>query len=100
MEVVDKKGKTITIGSIVRYTGTGTTGEVSAIKVENNVGWVKLDKNDLWYNSKYLEVIGKEEYKEKRKVKPEIKEQIKKLKKMREELEEVDVSSEVCDGGG
>jgi len=101
LEIVDGRGKTITVGSVVRYTGTGTTGEVSGLKVEDNQGWARLVDSDLWYSTEYLEVVDKAEFERKEYEKRErIEKHLKKLKKMREDLEEVDMGSEVCDGGG
>ena len=47
MEVKDINGNVLTVGMAVRYTGTGTTGEISAIKVEDGEGWVRLEDSDL-----------------------------------------------------
>jgi len=101
LEIVDGRGKMITVGSIVRYGGTGTTGEVSGLKVENDQGWARLADSDLWYNTEYLEVIDKAEIERRESEKSErLDKSLKKLKKMREDLEEVDMGSELCDGGG
>ncbi len=113
MEIIDGRGKMITVGSVVRYSGTGTTGEVSGLKVEDGQGWARLADSDLWYNTEYLEVVDKsllerkkaeevvERAQPKRKERKEkIDKSLEKLKKMREELEEADMGSELCDGGG
>lgn len=101
MEIVDGRGKMITVGSIVRYNGTGTTGEVSGLKIEDDQGWARLADSDLWYNTEYLEVIDKAEIERRESEKSErLDKSLKKLKKMREDLEEVDMGSELCDGGG
>ena len=42
--VVDAREKEINVGNQVRYTETGTIGEVLEIKEENNASWVKIDK--------------------------------------------------------
>jgi len=97
MEVTDARGKPISKGSYVIYSGTGTIGEVSDVKIEEKESWAKME-NDLWYNSKYLEVLDKIEKSKTKKVKEE---DIKsKIDKMKQNLEDVDMSSELCDGGG
>lgn len=98
MEVMDVRGKAVTVGSTVRYTRTGTSGEVSAVKVEDNQVWVKMNDSDLWYNTEYLEVFDKSESETIRKTKAE--DALSKAEKIRKHLSEVDMSSELCDGGG
>jgi len=99
METLDLHGKTISKGAYVRYTGTGTFGEISDIKTENHETWAKLKEEKLWYNSEFLEVIEKPEEIEKlKRIKKE--DLVKKLKKKQHDLEGVDMSSELCDGGG
>ena len=63
MEACDLRGKTIDIGSYARYTGTGTTGQISDIKEENDNKWAKLENSDLWYSLDTIEVITKEDIK-------------------------------------
>lgn len=63
MEACDLRGKTINVGSYARYTGTGTTGQVSDIKEENHNQWAKLENSDLWYSLDTIEVITKEDIK-------------------------------------
>ncbi len=102
MEIVDARGKMVNVGSRVRYNRTGTTGEVSAIKLEDDQGWIKMDDSELWYNTEYLEVMDK--YQEKKIKAKTIDETtaaaLEKSKKMKKDLEEVAMSSELCDGGG
>ena len=96
MEVTDARGKLISKGSYVVYSGTGTIGEVSDVKVEENESWAKME-NDLWYNSEFLEVVDKLNKIKNKKSKGDIKS---KIDKMKQNLEDVDMSSELCDGGG
>ncbi|AXV37041.1 MAG: hypothetical protein CIT01_01875 [Methanobacterium sp. BRmetb2] len=97
MEITDARGKPISKGSHVIYSGTGTIGEVFDVKIEEKGSWAKME-NDLWYNSEYLEVLDKIEKSKTKKVKEE---DIKsKIDKMKQNLEDVDMSSELCDGGG
>ncbi|MBE2900545.1 DUF2098 domain-containing protein [Methanothermobacter thermautotrophicus] len=99
MEVKDINGNVLTVGMAVRYTGTGTTGEISAIKVEDGEGWARLEDSDLWYNTDYLEVVDKSELRRAvRKEGPG--DTIDRIRKMKEDFADVDMGSEVCDGGG
>lgn len=99
MEVKDVNGNVLTVGMAVRYTGTGTTGEISAIKVEDGDGWVRLEDSDLWYNSNYLELIDRSQLK-RGSGKGRKADTVEKLKRMKEDFEDIDMGSEVCDGGG
>ena len=63
MEACDLRGKTISVGSYARYSGTGTTGQVSDIKEENNNKWAKFNDSDLWYSLDTIELINKEDIK-------------------------------------
>ena len=98
MEVVDTCGKTITEGSYVIYGGTGTIGKVSGIKKLDEDIWAKIDSTDLWYKSNTLQVVDKADEKLKKASKEDFKEKVKKMKKT--VGEDIDMSSELCDGGG
>ncbi|HEY0196358.1 MAG TPA: DUF2098 domain-containing protein [Methanobacterium sp.] len=113
MEVADARGKNILKGSHVRYTGTGSAGEVLDIKTDDEGSWAKIDTTNLWYNSEFLELINQREYERielrgkqfKEKVDKEDRIQtkednIEKAAKLKKQLEDVDMSSELCDGGG
>ncbi len=108
METVNILSQDIHKGSHVRYAGTGSAGEVLDIKKDNEGIWAKIDSTELWYNSRYLEVIDKDHYekiKRKRTRMPKEKEDegkdhVKKVINLKKKLEEVDMSSELCDGGG
>lgn len=106
MEVADARGKNILIGSHVRYTGTGSAGEVLDIKTDEEGSWARIDTTDLWYNSMFLELINPHEYERiKRRAKQRTglsdkEEKIKKAVNLKKKLEDIDMSSELCDGGG
>jgi hypothetical protein len=104
MEVADAHGNNILKGSNVRYTGTGSAGEVLEVKIDDEGTWAKIDTTNLWYNSEFLELIDQREYlRYKRKQKKELSEkevQVEKAVKLKNKLEDVDMSSELCDGGG
>ena len=111
MDVEDIRGKPIHKGVHVRYTGTGSAGEVVDFRTDDKGTWVLLDTTDLWYKNQSLEVIGETEYSkmknhtvfksEKEQENANSKESVHdKIKKAKSKLEEVDMSSELCDGGG
>jgi len=100
MESLDSCGKPIEKGSYVIYNGTGTIGKIVDIKSENNESWIKVDSTDLWYNSQFIQAIDKaEEAKiESKFKKEEAAEKVKRMKKRT--FDDVDMSTELCDGGG
>ncbi len=98
MESVDVCGNPITAGKYVLYGGTGTIGKVSEVKTMENNTWAKIDTTNLWYKSNTLQVVDKADEKIQKASKEDIKEKIKKMKKLVDE--DVDMSSELCDGGG
>ncbi len=105
MEVADARGKNILKGSHVRYTGTGSAGEVLDIKTDTEGTWAKIDTTDLWYNSEFLELINLHEYERikgrgKQTKDRTKKDNVKKAVSLKKKLEDVDMSSELCDGGG
>jgi hypothetical protein len=111
MEVEDARGKPIVKGVHVRYTGTGSAGEVLDFRSDNEVTWVLMGTTDLWYQSESLEVIGEVEYnkiinhsifkKEENSEDIDEKEKVKeKIAGLKGKFEDVDMSNELCDGGG
>jgi len=106
MQVKDIRGKQILKGFQVRYAGTGSAGEVVDFKLDNDRTWVLVDTTDLWYDSKSLEVISVSSHKKldkKSKIEEDhnVGEDIKgKIKRSKSKFEDVDMSNELCDGGG
>ncbi|MGZ7069740.1 MAG: DUF2098 domain-containing protein [Methanobacterium sp.] len=98
MEVVDVCGNSIMAGSYVLYGGTGTIGKVSEVKTMEEDTWAKIDTTNLWYKTNNLQIVDKTEAKLKKASKKDLKEKVKKMKKIVDE--DVDMSSELCDGGG
>jgi len=97
MEVIDACGKSIIEGSYVIYGGTGTIGKVSDIKTIDEDTWAKIDTTKLWYKSSTLQLVDKTD-----KIIKELNEDIKEKIKKRQKLvgEDIDMSNELCDGGG
>lgn len=102
MEVADARGKNILKGSHVRYTGTGSAGEVLNLKEDEEGTWAQIDTTKLWYNSEFLELINQREYDRIKGRKKQIseKDKVEKAVSLKNKLEDVDMSSELCDGGG
>lgn len=92
----------ILIGSHARYSGTGSTGEIIDVKTDEKGTWAKIDTTELWYNTRFIEVINENEYQRLKKEKNELKteEKVKKEVSFKKKLNEIDMSSELCDGGG
>ncbi|SCG85299.1 DUF2098 domain-containing protein [Methanobacterium congolense] len=109
MEVKDALGKTISKGFYVRYSGTGSAGTVIDLKSDESGNWAKVDATELWYQGQYLEIIDKVKYENLNHGKTSEPEETqtdremtnKKLEKAKKiKLDDVDMSSELCDGGG
>jgi len=111
LEVEDIRGKSIQKGIHVRYTGTGSTGEAVDFKTNDEGTWVLLDTTDLWYKTKFVEVMSESEYNkmknhtifksEAKTEEADDKEMVKgKIKRSKGNFEDVDMSNELCDGGG
>mgnify|MGYP004443483939 FL=1 len=100
MVVLDAREKPINIGFQVRYINTGTIGEVIELKLEDDVGWVRLDKTGLWYVSNLLEVLDEKDLKEKRSYGEDKDVDIDAIKEGALDLENIELDSNVAEGGG
>jgi len=109
MEIKDALGKPISMGFYVRYSGTGSAGTVIDLKSDETGSWAKIDTTELWYQSQYLEIIDKAKYEnlnhektpEPEETSTELERTHKKLEKAKKiKLDDIDMSSELCDGGG
>lgn len=61
MEARDLRNKIIEKGSVVRYIGTLSIGEVDKISMENCQTWIRMDSSGLYYRSDYVEVLDKKD---------------------------------------
>lgn len=61
MDIKDAIGRNIEIGETVRYTATGTTGEVEDLKIKDELYWVKIKDTDMWYLAEAVEVLYENE---------------------------------------
>ena len=94
---VDARDKEISIDDFVRYGDTGTMGKVLDTKTEDDIDWVLIDKTDLWYKAKLVELLDEKDIKVK--FTPSGREiDIEDLKD--DALEFVDLEMDSCNGGG
>jgi len=95
----DARDKEITLDSYVRYVDTGTIGKVLDIKTTDGVDWVKIDKTSLWYRAKLVELLDEKDLKEKSdKSGKEL--DIEELKEKASRFEDMQMDSNVAEGGG
>lgn len=95
----DARDKEISIDDHVRYVDTGTVGKVLDTKIEDEIGWVLIDKTNLWYKSKLVEILDEKDINVKntptgRDV------DIDDLKEKAAKLENMEMDSSVAEGGG
>ncbi|WP_298501504.1 DUF2098 domain-containing protein [uncultured Methanobrevibacter sp.] len=96
----DARDKEITLESHVRYVDTGTIGKVIDMKTnDEGIDWVKIDKTDLWYRSKLVELLDEKDLKSKSTDKDDELD-IEALKEKAEKLENMQMDSSVAEGGG
>ncbi|WP_297827057.1 DUF2098 domain-containing protein [uncultured Methanobrevibacter sp.] len=97
--VVDAREIEIPLDSQVRYVDTGTIGKVIDMKTVDDVDWVKLDKTDLWYRSKLVELLDEKDIKESSW--GEAKEvNIEDIKERALDFEDVNIDANAGNGGG
>lgn len=97
----DARDKEITLDSHVRYVDTGTIGKVIDIKTNNEgIDWVKIDKTDLWYQSKFVELLDEKDLRKKSDNIDNDEIDIDALKEKAEKLENMQMDSSVAEGGG
>ncbi|KZX13570.1 DUF2098 domain-containing protein [Methanobrevibacter oralis] len=97
--VLDAREKEITMESHVRYVDTGTIGKVVDVKTEDGIDWVKIGKTDLWYRSSLLELLDEKDLKTKHDSNDDEMD-IEALKEKALDLENVELDSNVAEGGG
>ena len=100
--VLDARDIEIPLGSYVRYVDTGTIGKVLDLKTENDVGWVKIDKTDLWYRADLVELLDEKDIKKSTYYDNEGDDDIDidTLKEKARSLEDMEMDSSVAEGGG
>jgi hypothetical protein len=97
--VVDAREIEIPLDSQVRYVDTGTIGKVVDVKTVDDIGWVKLDKTELWYRSKLVELLDEKDIK--KSSWGEAKEvNIEDIKEKALDFEDVNIDANAGNGGG
>ena len=95
----DARDKEISIDDYVRYVDTGTVGKVLDTKTEDEIGWVLIDKTNLWYKSKLVEILDEKDINVKNT--PTGRDiDIEDLKEKSAKLENMEMDSSVAEGGG
>lgn len=100
MQVFDVRNKLIEPDKYVRYTGTGTVGKVVDLKEENNTNWVLIGETGLWYSPDLLEVLDEKYVKNKFKDSKNKEIDIEDIKNLRDDFENMELDSNVAEGGG
>ena len=96
----DARDKEIALDSHVRYVDTGTIGKVLDIKTTDGVGWVRIDKTDLWYRASLVEVLDDKDLNKRFDSGGDDELDIEALKEKAEKLENMQMDSSVAEGGG
>lgn len=97
--VLDARDVEITLDSHVRYVDTGTVGKVLDMKTTDGVDWVKIDKTNLWYRAKLVELLEDKDLKEKSDDNGNELD-IEELKEKATRFENLQMDSNVAEGGG
>ena len=97
--VLDARDKEITLGDHVRYVDTGTIGEVIDMRTRDGIDWVKIEKTNLWYRSKLVELLDEKDLK-KSLDDGDDEIDIEALKEKALDFENYDMDSSVAEGGG
>ena len=97
---LDRRDKELAIGNFVRYVETGTIGEIVEIKTANGTDWVRIDKTDLWYQSRLVELLDKKDIKKGFDDDCNDEIDIESLKEKALDLENIELDSNVAEGGG
>ena len=100
--VFDARDIEIPLNSHVRYVDTGTIGKVVDEKTQDGIEWVKIDKTNLWYRAKLVELLDEKDIKKSayydREDDNEV--DVDELKEKAMNFEDMELSSHVAEGGG
>lgn len=101
MIVLDARDIKIDLGSYVRYIDTGTVGKVIDFKNEEDVPWIKLEKTNLWYVANLVEVLDPKDLEIKDSPSEDDKKlDIEAIKEKKDKYENMELASNVAEGGG
>ena len=95
----DAREKEIDVGNHVRYVDTGTIGQIVEIKTENDIDWVRIDKTDLFYRANLVELLDEKDLNKKSDFDDDDVD-IEALKEKALDLENIELDSNVAEGGG
>ncbi|AMD17951.1 hypothetical protein TL18_07885 [Methanobrevibacter sp. YE315] len=100
--VLDARDIEIPLESHVRYVETGTIGKVIDVRTKDGVEWVMLDKTNLWYRSKLVELLDEKDIKKSTFYDKESDGEvdIEAMKEKARALEDLELDSKVAEGGG
>ena len=100
--VLDARDIEIPLESHVRYVETGTIGKVIDVRTKDGVEWVMLDKTNLWYRSKLVELLDEKDIKKSNYYDKESDGEvdIEAMKEKAQALEDLELDSKVAEGGG
>lgn len=99
--VLDRRDNELAVGDYVRYIDTGTIGKIVDVKTADGIDWVRIDKTDLWYKSKLVGLLDEKDIKKGFNDKDDNDEiDIESLKEKALDLENIELDSNVAEGGG
>ena len=100
--VLDARDIEIPLDAYVRYVDTGTIGKVIDTRTKDGIEWVMLDKTNLWYRSKLVELLDKKDIKKSDFYDKEGDDEldIEAMKEKAMSLEDIELDSNVAEGGG
>ena len=98
--VLDRRDNELAVGDYVRYIDTGTIGKIVDVKTADGIDWVRIDKTDLWYRSKLVELLDEKDLKKKSFDDDNDDIDIESLKEKALDLENIELDSNVAEGGG
>ncbi|WP_458456733.1 DUF2098 domain-containing protein [Methanobrevibacter sp.] len=100
--VLDARDIEISLGSYVRYVDTGTIGMVTDMRTKDGAEWVLLDKTNMWYRSKLVELLDEKDIKKSTYYDKESDGEIdiEAMKEKARALEDLELDSKVAEGGG
>ena len=98
--VFDARDIEINVSDHVRYVDTGTISEIVDVKTEDGADWIKLDKTNLWYRSKLVELLDEKDLKKTDESRDDDEIDIEALKEKALDLENIELDSNVAEGGG
>ena len=100
--VFDARDVEIPLNSYVRYVDTGTIGKVLDVKTEKGIEWVKLDKTNLWYRANLVELLDEKDIKKSTFYDNDDDGEldVEAMKEKAMSLEDIELDSNVAEGGG